>query len=159
MGQVIPNLTKPAYTFDFYGNQPGRWRVWASDKQGRESAKSPWRRFTCAPITPDVGKAPEPAPRVYHPGDGVAFPKLVYSPGPPYTDEARKAKVSGIVLLNILVGADGLVHEASVRRSLRPDLDESALRTVKTWRFEPGRKDGQPVAVQVTVEVSFNVMK
>jgi TonB family protein len=47
------------------------------------------------------------------------------------------------------------VQNAGVARSLRPDLDESALETVKTWRFQPAMKDGKPVAVQLNVMVSF----
>ncbi|RNC67176.1 MAG: PASTA domain-containing protein [Desulfuromonadales bacterium] len=43
--RVVPNLTETRYAFDFVGAQPGRWRVWAVDKRGREGAKSRWREF------------------------------------------------------------------------------------------------------------------
>lgn len=42
----IPTVASPGYKFDFVGAQPGRWRVWAVDNEGREGEKSPWRTFT-----------------------------------------------------------------------------------------------------------------
>jgi TonB family protein len=160
MGQVFPNLTKPTYTFDFYGAQPGRWRVWAADKQGRESEKSPWRRFNCVSPPPQVNAVPasHPSePEVYPVGKGVEPPKAIYRPTAGYTEAARRDKVNGTVMVAIIVGADGLVREAIIVRSLRPDLDENSIRTAKTWRFEPARRDGQPVAAKLTVEFTFNV--
>ena len=57
----------------------------------------------------------------------------------------------------VVVGPDGRVHDVRVTRTLGMGLDEKALEAVKTWRFEPSRKDGQAVAVQVNVEVNFHL--
>ena len=57
----------------------------------------------------------------------------------------------------MVVGPDGRPREIRISRSLGLGLDEKALEAVRTWRFDPARKDGQPVAVQINVEVSFRL--
>ena len=93
----------------------------------------------------------------YRIGGGVSAPRAIYSPDPEYSEEARKAKYQGTVLLWIKVGADGQVHDVRVLRTLGLGLDEKAIEAVKTWKFDPARKDGQAVAVQMNVEVSFHL--
>jgi TonB family protein len=93
----------------------------------------------------------------YRVGGGVTAPRALFTPDPEYSDEARKAKFQGTVILWVVIGADGLVHEARIARSVGMGLDEKALTAVRTWRFEPSRKDGQAVPVQVNVEVSFHL--
>jgi protein TonB len=90
-------------------------------------------------------------------GNGVSPPRPIYSPDPDYSDEARKAKYQGVVTLNVVVGADGRVHDASVARSLGMGLDEKAKEKVMTWRFDPATREGKPVPVLVSIEVSFNL--
>ncbi len=93
----------------------------------------------------------------YRVGGGVSAPRAIYQPDPEYSDEARKAKYQGTVTLWVVIGPDGRVHDAKVYRSLGMGLDEKALESVKTWRFEPARKDGQAVPVQVNIEVNFRL--
>jgi len=90
-------------------------------------------------------------------GNGVSAPIAIYQPDPDYSDEARKAKFQGTVILNVVVGADGRVYNPSVARSLGMGLDEKAIERVKDWKFKPATKDGKPVPVVVSVEVSFNL--
>lgn len=94
----------------------------------------------------------------YRPGlGGVTAPRTIYAPDPQYSDQARSVKFQGSVLLWLIVGADGLPKDIRIVRAVGLGLDERALETVKTWRFDPGRKDGQPVATQINVEVSFRL--
>jgi TonB family protein len=103
--------------------------------------------------------APVPLPPgVVRIGNGVAPPALISKTEPSYTEEARAAKIQGTVVLNVVVGADGSAQQMSVLRSLDPGLDQKAMETVGTWKFRPGMKDGQPVAVQATIEVNFRLM-
>jgi len=89
---------------------------------------------------------------------GASNPKLIYSPDPEFSEEARKAKYQGVVVLKVLVGADGRVHNAQVARSLGMGLDEKALETVRLWKFEPARtKDGRAVDVYASIEVNFRL--
>jgi TonB family protein len=94
----------------------------------------------------------------YRVGGGVSAPVATFQPDPEYSEEARKAKYQGEVWLRVIVGADGRAHDIRVSRSLGLGLDEKAIESVKTWRFEPGKKDGVPVAVEVSVEVVFHLL-
>jgi len=94
---------------------------------------------------------------VYKVGGGVSAPKPVFSPDPEYSDQARKAKYQGTVVLWLIVSADGRPRDIRVARSVGMGLDEKAIEAVRTWRFEPAQRDGQPVAVQVHVEVTFHL--
>jgi protein TonB len=93
----------------------------------------------------------------YHVGGGVSAPRPVYSPDPEFSDEARKAKHQGTVVLWVIIGPDGRTHDIRVQRSLGMGLDEKAVEAVQRWKFEPARKDGIAVAVQVAVEVNFRL--
>jgi periplasmic protein TonB len=93
----------------------------------------------------------------YRVGGGVSAPKALFAPDPEYSEEARKSKYQGTVVLWVVVGPDGRCHEMRVQRSLGMGLDEKAMEAVRQWKFEPARKDGQPVAVQINVEVNFRL--
>jgi len=94
---------------------------------------------------------------VYRPGRGVTPPRPIYSPEPEFSEEARKAKYQGTCTLMIVVDTDGKPTNLRVVSSLGMGLDEKALETVRTWRFEPGQKDGHPVKVEMAVEVDFHL--
>lgn len=87
----------------------------------------------------------------------MTAPRVLYAPDPEFSEEARKAKYQGTVVLWLVVGADGHTHDIRVQRSLGMGLDEKAIEAIRRWRFEPARKDGNPVAVQVNVEVNFRL--
>jgi TonB family protein len=90
-------------------------------------------------------------------GNGVSAPRAIYNPDPEYSDEARRAKFQGNVVLSLVVDPTGHVRDIHVARSLGMGLDEKALEAVRKWKFNPGMKDGYPVAVQVNVEVNFRL--
>jgi periplasmic protein TonB len=78
------------------------------------------------------------------------------TPDPQYTEEARRAKYEGACVLAMIVGAAGKPRDIRVQRGLGMGLDQKALEAVKR-RFDPATKDGRPVAVQISVEVSFKL--
>jgi TonB family protein len=90
-------------------------------------------------------------------GGGVSAPKAIYAPDPEYSEEARKVKHMGTVVLWLVVGPDGKPRDIKVLRTLGLGLDEKAIEAVKNWRFEPAMKDNKPVAVQINVEVNFHL--
>jgi TonB family protein len=106
---------------------------------------------------PQVASTDAVGGKIYKVGPGITAPRAIYSPEPEYTDAARKANVNGTVVTSLIVGPDGRVRTVSVSRSLRPDLDEQALRAIRTWVFEPARLAGEPVAVQLQVEATFRL--
>jgi TonB family protein len=90
-------------------------------------------------------------------GGGVSAPKAIYAPDPEYSEEARKVKHMGTVVLWLVVGPDGKPRDIKVLRTLGLGLDEKAIEAVRNWRFEPAMKDNKPVAVQINVEVNFHL--
>jgi TonB family protein len=90
--------------------------------------------------------------------DGIGFPKCVECPDPSYSDLARSAKISGVVVLHLIVTADGHTSNIQVKRSLGYGLDEKAVEAVANWEFEPalGPQD-KPVPVWTDVEVNFRI--
>jgi TonB family protein len=95
---------------------------------------------------------------IYKVGElGVQAPVPKFTPDPDYSEEARKAKYQGTVTLYAIIGPDGRPRNLKVVRSLGMGLDEKALEKVRTWMFEPGKKDGQPVAVAMSIEVDFHL--
>lgn len=93
----------------------------------------------------------------YSVGGNVTAPVAIYAPDPPYSEEARKAKYSGVVVVSIIVDAQGNVRDVRVLKPLGLGLDEKAVETIRTWRFKPGLRNGSPVAVRMLVEVSFRL--
>lgn len=91
-------------------------------------------------------------------GGGVSAPVLLSKVEPEYSEEARKAKYQGTVLLYIEVDPSGKAVNIRVVRSLGLGLDEKAMEAVKKWKFKPGYKNGQPVTVQATIEVNFRLL-
>jgi protein TonB len=94
---------------------------------------------------------------VFTVGGGVSAPVALYDPEPEYSEEARKAKYQGSVVLWVVIDASGHPREIRVQRSLGMGLDEKAIEAVRNWMFTPAKKDGQPVAVQVNIEVNFRL--
>jgi protein TonB len=95
----------------------------------------------------------------YRPGNGVELPRVLREVRPNYTADAMRAKVQGTVWVEAVVLPDGSVGQAKVVRSLDSTfgLDEEALKAAKQWRFAPGTRFGQAVAVLVTIELTFTL--
>ena len=94
---------------------------------------------------------------VFRVGGGVSAPVPIYQPEAQYSEEARRVKHQGVVLVQAIIGVDGRPRDLRVLRALGMGLDEKALEAVRIWRFEPAIKDGHPVAVMVNVEVNFRL--
>ena len=94
---------------------------------------------------------------VYQPGAGIDPPTLIKEVRPIYTDDARRQRIDGDVVLEIVVRSDGSVGNIRVRRSLGGGLDQRAIDAVRQWRFTPARRQGAPVDVAVEVAVEFKL--
>jgi TonB family protein len=93
----------------------------------------------------------------YHVGGSVLAPRALSTPDPEYTEQAREAKLQGLCVLRVIVGADGKPRDIHVIRSLGMGLDEKAIAAVSQWAFSPATKDGLPVPVQISVQVTFRL--
>jgi TonB family protein len=90
-------------------------------------------------------------------GKGITAPRLIYQTDPEFSEEARKAKYQGNCVLGLVVDASGLPTNIRVLNSLGMGLDQKAIESVKNWRFEPGKRDGRGIAVEIAVEVDFHL--
>src|SRR6266481_373781 len=89
---------------------------------------------------------------------GVTAPRCLYCPQPSYSEEARKAKIGGIVVLRVVVTADGRAENVQVVKGPGSGLERQAIEAVKNWRFKPADgPDGTPVTCQVAIQVTFNI--
>jgi len=95
---------------------------------------------------------------VYRIGGGVSAPVLLSKVEPEYSEEARKAKYQGTVLLYVEIDPSGRATNIKVARSLGLGLDEKAVDAVKKWKFKPGYRNGQAVTVVASVEVNFRLL-
>lgn len=103
-----------------------------------------------------IGATQEP---VYKPGDGITLPRVIKEVKPRYSPSALKAKVQGTVWLRAVVQSDGMVGDVQISRSLEESLDAEAIQAAKQWEFTPGTREGKPVAVEITIELTFTLKK
>ncbi len=95
---------------------------------------------------------------VYMMGSDISDPVILVKTMPSYTDDAIKAKVQGVVLLQAIIRKNGRVDSFKVLRGLGHGLEEKAIQEIASnWKFRPGTKDGRPVDVLATIEVTFNL--
>jgi protein TonB len=95
---------------------------------------------------------------VFRVGGGVSAPVVLYKVEPEYSEEARKAKYAGTVVLELIVDVAGKAQNIKVTRSLGLGLDENAIQAVNQWKFRPGYRNGRPVPVIATIEVYFRLL-
>ena len=95
---------------------------------------------------------------VFRVGGGVSAPTVLFRVDPEYSEEARKAKYSGTVVLAVIVDTEGHAREIHVVKSLGMGLDEKALEAVAKWKFRPGMRNGVAVNVRAQIEVNFRLL-
>jgi bla regulator protein blaR1 len=117
----------------------------------RNNAVGPTQAMTVQAPSVDTGR------QVNRPGQDVTTPTLIREAHPQYTARAMHEKVQGEVLMECVVKADGTVGDKKVVKSLDPDLDQAALDAAAQWLFEPGKRDGKPVDVLVTITMAFTL--
>jgi TonB family protein len=89
-------------------------------------------------------------------GGSVRAPQKLVDVKPAYPEDARSAKIEGVVILGIVIGEDGSVIDTTVLRSI-PALDQAAIDAVRQWVFEPTLLNGEPVEIEMTVTVNFTL--
>ncbi len=119
---------------------PDFWRAYFADLEGK-TYDPPSSLGTVYRVEPHV----------------ISAPRTVNAPAPEYSDEARRAGLQGSAILWLVVDAAGAPQDVQIQRPLGLGLDEKAVERIRTWTFEPGKKDGQPVPVKINVEVSFRL--
>jgi TonB family protein len=128
----------------------------------REGKAVPIRTIVRVTFTADHAPAvPEIVKRTYvGTGDSVRAdypPKVTRRGEVEYSEEARKKRINGAVLISLLVTEEGLPAEVHVVRGMGYGLDEKAMEAVRQYRFQPAMKDGKPIAQHISIEVNFQL--
>lgn len=95
--------------------------------------------------------------RLRHIGGSVSKPEVLYMVEPEFSEEARKAKVSGDVMVYLWIDERGLPSHVRVVQGIGMGLDERAVNAVKQYRFKPAMENGKPVTVEMYVQVDFHI--
>jgi TonB family protein len=85
-------------------------------------------------------------------------PVLLYKVDPEYSEEARKAKLQGVVMVRAVIDAGGHVQNIAVAQGLGLGLDERAIAAVEKWKFRAGMRNGKPVATAALIQLSFRLL-
>jgi TonB family protein len=93
--------------------------------------------------------------QVYRVSPDVKPPRVISSPQPSYPQEARKGHAAGKIVISMIVGSDGQPRDAKINGGISPELDQAAVDVAEKWQFQPGTKEGKPVAVKIAVEFDF----
>ena len=143
------------YILGYYttnGKQDGSYRRIGVTVTNNPAAKLDYRAGYYGSTTPAAAGANAPIAR------DVTGPSVLVKVDPEYSEEARKAKYSGTVVLRVDINTSGQVTHATVTRSLGMGLDEKAIEAVTRWKFMPAMKDGKPVDAQSEVSVNFRLL-
>ncbi|HEY6413459.1 MAG TPA: energy transducer TonB [Edaphobacter sp.] len=151
IGSIAAWSLSPRYTFTANGQTVTSQED--TNKQPKQAKSSP---------------RPNPdASGIYHTGDAVTAPKLIYQVMPEFSEKARKHKISGNIIVQVVVDTEGHVQDARVFRSAAEDftskkdreiastLDPKAVEAVRQYKFEPGSFHGKPVPVKLNFEINF----
>jgi TonB family protein len=110
-------------------------------------------------VTPQDGATAAGHEKVYQIGGDVTAPVLTYSVDAEFPDARRKAGKKGsqgVSVVGMVVDSKGVPRDIHIQRSLAPDFDKSAMNALRQYKFNPGKRDGKPVAVAITIEVNFH---
>ena len=160
-------------TADLFDSLPDFWRRYLAghlryDSSLKQDEEFYWndhieeRLIPVQSVEPTAKSSPADADAekpVFHVGkdDQVKAPEAKFTPAPAYSEIAQYEKYQGIVVLNVVVGSDGSVHNVRLLRPLGMGLDEIARDTVQTWRFRPATHNKEPVAVEMNIEAAFDL--
>jgi TonB family protein len=104
-----------------------------------------------------LAQTPPPAGSPYRVGGDVMRPQKISGSPPVYTVEARKDRVTGVVILEAIIDEQGNVTDVKVLKGLPAGLDQAAVKAVESWKFNPATLDGRPVPVYYTLTVNFTM--
>jgi TonB family protein len=91
------------------------------------------------------------------PEHNVTMPHAIFVPDPEYSEQARKKKINGTVVVSLTVTVDGTTRDIKVVKGAGYGLDEKAVEAVSRWKFSPALRDGQPIEKEITAEVAFHL--
>jgi TonB family protein len=103
----------------------------------------------------DVEKVPD---KVMHIGGKIQKPAVIYMPMAQFSEQARAAHFSGQVLIYLLVDKNGKPQHIRVVKGVGMGLDQNAVEAVRKYKFKPATLNGEPVTVDLYVNVNFQIV-
>jgi TonB family protein len=150
--QVVIHLDHPVATFDEAKEVLDR--VFFLDTQDENNWLPEYQRAgRSGPMDPSIGTLKEEKEKYKN----ARPPEPKYTPDPGYSMEARQKRFEGTVYLQVIVDKSGEVTWIQIKRALGMGLDEEAVDAVKQWKFNPAKRNGEPVPIRMTVEVDFHL--
>lgn len=119
-----------------------------------------WQSYARTQILPEVPaeKATKPVPdSARRVGGGVTAPKVLFAPEPQYNEPARALRKTGTTLIYLQVDKAGNPGHIRILRPIGVGLDELSVLVVRRYRFQPATENGQPVAVELNVELNYQI--
>jgi protein TonB len=104
-------------------------------------------------------KVPQSCEVPVNPGHGITPPRLISSPGPSYPNHASEDHRAKVAILALVIGSNGRACDPQVKQSPGPEFERAALDAIRDWRWKPASRGRTPVAVSITVEMSFQSTK
>jgi bla regulator protein blaR1 len=139
----------------------GLWKIPPVSAQSPQPSypQAPTANFAAPALYAAINSSSQSAgeARIYHIGGGVSAPVLIFSVAPEYSEEAKRAKYQGVCVVSLIVDAQGNPQRIQVVRHLEKGLDQKAVQAVRQYRFKPAMLHGEPVAVEVNIEVNFRL--
>jgi TonB family protein len=149
---------------DFLNSVPEIWRDYITGNLNFDPAKPGELLFQPATLPEESSKtsasgadAAENSAEIFKIGNGVKPPKATHMPEPSYSVAGRYEKYQGALTISVVLDKNGNVAKVRVVKPLGFGLDEQAAINVKTWRFNPATRNGDPVAVAMNIEVTFRL--
>lgn len=105
----------------------------------------------------DSSSPTEPCPGPMNITGNIVAPVKIFAPQPQYTEEARRARIQGVVIVQAIIDCRGLVIDINVLKGLPSGLTEAAVSAISQWQFEPATVDGRPVSVYYNLTVNFRL--
>jgi TonB family protein len=142
--------------------------VLAHSQQAPSAASSQEARKPDAPADPKQSLPNPDSFGIYHAGDGITPPKLIFSVEPEFSEKARKRKIQGNCVVSLIVATNGTATDIHVAKSIADTvskkegeaaltLDQQAIKAVSGYRFTPATYRGTPVPYRLNVEVNFQI--
>jgi len=153
---LVPDYWKPCLIAALTGNDSTHYRC----RLSAEFLAIPGvASVSTSGLDPGLAAGSKAGREVFHVvrGNGVTYAKVINNASPEFSEEARLAKYGGVVDLAFVVDESGGVRDIRIRSPLGMGLDEKAVEAVSKWTFRPGTKDGEPVAIEMNTDVSFNL--
>ncbi len=113
--------------------------------------------FVALLLACDGSSPTAPCPGPFQVGGDVSAPLKISAPSPQYTEQARQARIQGVVIVQAIIDCAGFVTDINVLKELPMGLTEAAVEAISQWRFEPARLNGSPVSVYYNLTVNFRL--